>query len=421
MNKATNWPIDGGHRAWVSTFGAWWAIFITFGWVNSLGVFQSYYEMSLLKDYSPSAIAWIASVQQCLIYSAGIVLGKIFDGYGPRWLLIFGGLAQVFGLMMTSISTKYYQVFLSQAICSAIGASAVVYGTLGALATWWKLRRGMAYGIATSGSSIGGVIFPVMVNRLITRAGFGWTMRAVAFIILLGGIVSVTTIRSNRAHTPTPTNLQTYITPLKDKKFVLLCLSMTMFGFGLFLPFNFIPSAAQSLGISWELSIYAIAILNAVSVFGRILPGFLADVFGRFNTMVVCTAISAILTLALWLPGNNNAATLSFAACFGFFSGCYVSLTPALVIEVSPPADIGHRTGILYFIISIGVLTGSPIAGALVEANDGKYTYLKIFAGVTMLAGAVLIAVLRVFIQHQAAETKLESVNSAIEATGTRW
>jgi MFS family permease len=415
MKEAPNWPIDGGSHAWLSTFGAWWAIFITFGWVNSLGVFQSYYEQTLLQDYSPSAISWIASVQQCLIYSAGIVLGKIFDGYGPRWLLIIGGLTQVFGLMMTSISTKYYQVFLAQAICSAVGASAVVYGTLGALATWWKVRRATAYGIATSGSSIGGVIFPVMVNRLIPRVGFGWTMRAVAFIILLGVAISAATIRSNRAHAPTPFYFHTYTSPLKDKKFVLLCVSMTLFGFGLFLPFNFIPSAAQHLGMSFEMSIYAIAILNAVSVFGRILPGFLADSFGRFNMMMICTLVSAILTLALWLPGNNNAATICFAAFFGFFSGCYVSLTPALVVEVSPPAEIGHRTGVLYFFISIGVLTGSPIAGALVEANNGEYTYLKIFAGITMLAGAVLIALLRFYVHHLAAKAK--PAESPIEGT----
>lgn len=415
--QAPNWPIDGGQRAWLSTFGAWWATFITFGWINSLGVFQSYYEQNMLKDYSPSTISWIASVQQCVIYCGGIVFGKICDGYGPRWLLIVGGLSQVFGLMMTSISTEYYQVFLSQAICSAIGASAVVYGTLGALATWWKVKRATAYGIATSGSSIGGIIFPVMVNRLITRVGFGWTMRIVAFIILIGVILLVATIRSNRLHTPTPFNLQTYITPLKDKRFALLCTSMTLFGFGLFLPFNFIPSAAQALGMSFEPSIYSIAILNAASIFGRIIPGLIADKFGRFNMMAGCTAISAILTLALWLPGHSNAASLSFAAFFGFFSGCYVSLTPALVVEVSPLMDVGHRTGILYFCISVGVLTGSPIAGALVEANDGEYTYLKIFAGVTMLAGALLIAVLRFYVHHLAADKKKAETAERVETS----
>jgi hypothetical protein len=64
------------------------------------------------------------------------------------------------------------------------------------------------------------------------------------------------------------------------------------------------------------------------------------------------------------------------------------------VVDVSPPQEIGHRTGILYFCISIGVLTGSPIAGALVDANNGEYTYLKLFAGVTMLSGAALVGVL---------------------------
>lgn len=389
-------------------------MFITFGWVNSLGVFQSFYEQNLLRDYSSSEIAWIASVQQCLTYSAGIFLGKIFDNYGPRWLLIFGGVAQVFGLMMTSISTEYYQVFLSQAICSALGASAIMYGTVGSLSTWWKARRATAYGIAISGSSIGGVIFPIMVNRLMPRVGFGWTMRAVAFIILAGAVMAIATIRSNRAHVPSSFNARAYITPLKEPSFALLCLAMTVFGFGLFLPFNFIPLEAQALGMSWELSIYSIVILNAVSVFGRVLPGFLADKFGRFNMMMVCTLMSAILTLAVWLPGKSNAASLCFSAFFGFFSGCYISLAPALVVEVSPPSEIGHRTGILYFCISIGVLTGSPIAGALVETNGGDYKYLKLFAGVTMLVGAILVAVLRFYIKHMAEEAQNKKQDSKV-------
>lgn len=61
----------------MATFGSWWALFVTFGWINSLGVFQAYYEENLLSDFSPSAIAWIASTQQCLMYSGGLVFGKL--------------------------------------------------------------------------------------------------------------------------------------------------------------------------------------------------------------------------------------------------------------------------------------------------------------------------------------------------------
>ena len=57
----------------------------------------------------------------------GAFVGNIFDNYGARYLLLVGTFLHVFGLMMTSISTEYYQFLLSQAICSPIGASMVFY------------------------------------------------------------------------------------------------------------------------------------------------------------------------------------------------------------------------------------------------------------------------------------------------------
>jgi nitrate/nitrite transporter NarK len=59
------------------------------------------------------------------MYAGGIVAGKVFDDYGPRYLLAIGTFLHVFGLMMTSISKTYYQIILSQSVCSAIGASLV--------------------------------------------------------------------------------------------------------------------------------------------------------------------------------------------------------------------------------------------------------------------------------------------------------
>lgn len=57
----------------------------------------------------------------------GPFVGKVFDDYGPHIPLVAGTFFHVFGLMMTSISKKYYQILLSQAVCSAIGASMVFY------------------------------------------------------------------------------------------------------------------------------------------------------------------------------------------------------------------------------------------------------------------------------------------------------
>lgn len=55
----------------------------------------------------------------------GPIVGKLYDTFGARYLIIGGTFFHVFGLMMASISTQYYQLLLSQGICSAIGAAAI--------------------------------------------------------------------------------------------------------------------------------------------------------------------------------------------------------------------------------------------------------------------------------------------------------
>jgi hypothetical protein len=61
-----------------------------------------------------------------MIFS-GLFVGKVIDDFGPMIPLFLGTFLHVFGLMMTSISKTYYQILLSQAVCSAIGSSMVFY------------------------------------------------------------------------------------------------------------------------------------------------------------------------------------------------------------------------------------------------------------------------------------------------------
>jgi hypothetical protein len=54
---------DGGTKAWLTVAGASACLFVSFGWINCVGVFQDYYETHQLKEYSPSNIAWIPALQ----------------------------------------------------------------------------------------------------------------------------------------------------------------------------------------------------------------------------------------------------------------------------------------------------------------------------------------------------------------------
>lgn len=109
--------------------------------------------------------------------------------------------------------------------------------------------------------------------------------------------------------------------------------------------------------------------------------------------MILTTSLSAVLALAMWIPApdGSNATTFAFAALFGFTSGTFVSMTPALVQQLSAVQEIGTRLGVTFGIISVAALTSNPIAGALVQAGGGGYLYVKIFAGLAMAVGCLLI------------------------------
>ena len=54
---------DGGTKAWLSVAGASACLFVSFGWINCIGVFQEYYSTHQLQQYNASEIAWIPALQ----------------------------------------------------------------------------------------------------------------------------------------------------------------------------------------------------------------------------------------------------------------------------------------------------------------------------------------------------------------------
>lgn len=118
---------DGGVKAWLCVLGGFCTIFASFGWINCIGIFQDYYETHQLSNYSSSTVAWIPSTESFMMFFWAPVVGFLTDQFGPRAPLAIGTVMHVFGLMMTSISKEYYQIFLSQSVVSAIGCSFLFY------------------------------------------------------------------------------------------------------------------------------------------------------------------------------------------------------------------------------------------------------------------------------------------------------
>ena len=90
--------------------------------------------------------------------------------------------------------------------------------------TYFRKRRAIAGGLAIAGSSLGGVIFPIMVTHLLPKIGFSWTMRTCAFLILGLLLITNMTISSNLQHSPQPFKVGNYLRPLRETNFQLMCI-----------------------------------------------------------------------------------------------------------------------------------------------------------------------------------------------------
>lgn len=67
----------------------------------------------------------------------------------------------------------------------------IFYPSMSVVSTWFFKRRALAFGFVAAGSSLGGIIFPIMVQRMLPQVGFGWAMRTAAFLILFLLVSSV--------------------------------------------------------------------------------------------------------------------------------------------------------------------------------------------------------------------------------------
>jgi MFS family permease len=130
-------------------------ILLTRGIVNAYGVFQTFYETELLKDQTASNIAWIGSIQSFLLLFIGALTGPLYDYGYFRLLLAVGTFLMVFGMMMLSLCTEYWQIVLSQGIVVGLGGGCLFVPSVAILPTYFSTRMAFIIGVAGSGSGLG--------------------------------------------------------------------------------------------------------------------------------------------------------------------------------------------------------------------------------------------------------------------------
>ena len=279
---------------------------------------------------------------------------------------------------------QFYQVFLTQGVGVGISLGFLFLPSVSIISHHFERKRALAMGIAASGSSCGGIAFPILINKMIEKYGFPWATRITAFICL--ALISISLACMRTRPPPPPPQVEgrrpaSILAIFKDVPYLLAILSALANIMGYFFLSKSFLSCFESLteldfvvfylqlyaitkGVDKTTAFYALTMLNSASTFGRILPNYLADIVGLYsltlrfrnlivplagvyNVVIITTFACGVITLAT-LAVDNAIGIIFLAVFYGFPGGAYISLIGPLFASLSQSVnEVGRVSSIV--------------------------------------------------------------------------
>ncbi|KAK6460022.1 monocarboxylate permease [Scheffersomyces coipomensis] len=389
---------DGGLKAYSVIIGSFLGLIVNLGIINSIGAVQAYVSTHQLALVKASSISWIFSIYLSLAYALGLVAGPIFDRRGPLELLVVSTVLIFVGLMSSANSTKVYQFILSF-VCLGLGNGLGMTPLIGVISHWFLKKRGNFTGIATSGGSVGGLVFPLMLRHSYATYGYVWAMRILAFTCLGCMLLALALVRGRLKRFPEQSDeefdskwdkfrskLSFSTWKLNDKKYIFVIAGAFFAELSLVLLLTYFATYAIAQGVSESTSLLLLTVWNGAGILGRWLPGYISDHIGRFNVNILMLTSYTLCILVMWLPfGYSLKVLFAFSTIAGFCSGSILSLLPACLSQITPVNEIGSKYGLLNAILSIANLFGVPIASTII-GNGSVHHYNNFVILVACLA-----------------------------------
>jgi len=329
------------------------------------------------------------------------------DKYGPRAVVMFGGVMIALAWMMNSYANSLVLLYAA-AIISGIGAGAV-YGTcVGNALKWFPDRRGLAAGMTAAGFGAGAAITVVPIAQMIADSGYerafltfgvGQGLVVLVLALFLRKPSQVMPMKKKQLNLPQTKLDYTPAQVLRTPVFWIMYLVFVMVAAGGLMTaaqiapiahdFNIADEPVSLLGFQMAALTFAISLDRIFDGFGRPFFGWVSDTIGREHTMFIAFGTAALMLLALSVYGHNPIVfVLATAVYFGVFGEIY-SLFPATSGDTFGVKFATTNNGMLYTAKGTASLL-VPIA-SLIATHYGWQAVFVI--AVALNATAALMAV----------------------------
>jgi MFS transporter, OFA family, oxalate/formate antiporter len=338
--------------------------------------------------------------------------GYLVDRFGPRWMIVAGGLLCAAAWVCNSFATSL-QMFYVAAALGGLGAGAV-YGTcIGNAVKWFPGRRGLAAGLTAAGFGIGSALTIIPINNMIKSSGyeqafltFGLAQGVV--VVVVGMLIMAPTAQFIAAAPKlAPGALRYQTSPLAMLKtpvfWVMYLMFVMMAAGGLMATAQLAPIAkdlhvdkvpVSLLGLTMPALFFALSldrILNGVS---RPFFGWVSDKIGREVTMFVAFLLEGLAVIGL---ANFGADPVWFVVMTGlvFFAwGEIYSLFPATVTDTFGAHYATTNTGLMYTAKGMAAIL-VPFANVAVGASGNWHGVFIIAAALNIMAALAAIVILK--------------------------
>lgn len=354
-------------------------------------------------------ISLIFAVSEFIWFMTGFAAGFVADRFGPRKVGLAGAIIMSLGFAGAAMAPNLSLLYLAYGAGVGIGGGMIYVPAVGLVQRWFKVKRGLASGLAVCGTGVGTLLYPSLATYL--NDGLGWRG---AHLVMAGCALAICGIASQlliyhprdiglapdgarpTAETSTTTPLPglVLIQAAREKHFWLLYIASLLSAAGVFVNYvHLVPYAAES-GISGQSAIILVGILGISSTLGRFLLGGLSDRLGHRNMLTVVFA-GLSFSMLWWLLVPPNFATLAiYAALFGTLYGGYIAILPVLAMQYFGGRHIVTIVGALYTSWGFGALFGPTIAGAIRDSS-GSYAIAILIGAIFMAISALCCMVIR--------------------------
>lgn len=354
---------------------------------------------------SRSDIFLILVAVQIIMGVASPIAGRAMDRMSIRGLIITGALSFATCLALTSQATSLWQIIALYGSFFVLGG--LLAGPLAAqtlAAKWFFSRRGMAIGLASVGTSLGGFIMPLVVTYLI--AEYGWrhtnlilaaavivTVIPIVWVIIRNtpqekGITPESGFETSDSIGPSSRKIST-MTIIKRRAFwvpvVAFVPMMTAFGA---IQQNFAPYAAD-LQVGLQATSYLVSTMAIVMVLGKIFFGMMADKLDhRILYGLAVTVLLATLVFMTTLPTYGQLFIV--AGMVGFAAGGFLPLLGAIIGRHFGPQSFGQVMGLIGPFTTLAAI-GPWIAGYIRDSLGSYDIAWQLFLVVIIPTSLIII------------------------------